>query len=215
MQAGPVAAEQTLATLQASDLQLREARAVARIGALDSRLLAVAAAQDLPESARSTRAQLAQQQVEVAGASAEARQLQLLAPFAGEVVDVAVDAVPGAVVSRQEPLGRVIDPSFWLAEIFVDEDGVKRLQLGAAVTAHVRGLAMETLRGRVEAIDTVPLDQLPAEMLKRPVCSSSAARSTGCGCGWARHRACRRRGWPILWSMPSASAWPTRCGAAP
>lgn len=165
LQAGAVLAEQALTTLESSELHLREARATARMVSLDSRLLASAAVQDLPESARSTRAQLAQQQLEVTGADVEARQLRLLAPFAGLLVDVAQDALPGSVVSRQEPLGRVIDPSFWLAEVFVDEDDVKRLRHGAQVKAHLKGLALETLPGTLESIDTVPVEQLPTEML--------------------------------------------------
>lgn len=162
---GPVPADQPLAELESAELQLREARASARISALDRRLQAGVAAPDLPESARSTRAQLAQQRVEVQGADSEARQLRLLAPFAGVLVDVAQDAMPGAMVSRQEPLGRIIDPGTWVAEVFVDEDDVKRLRLGAPVRAYLKGVGMDTLGGRVESVDAVPLDQLPAEML--------------------------------------------------
>lgn len=165
LQAGAVQPEHELTTLVSAELQLREARATARMVSLDSRLQASVAVQDMPESARSTRAQLAQQRVEVSGADAEAHQLRLLAPFAGLLVDVAVDAVPGTVVSRQELLGRVIDPSFWSAEVFVDEDEVKRLRTGAQIKAYVKGVGYEMLQGRVDAIDTVPVDQLPNEML--------------------------------------------------
>ena len=165
LQAGAVQADQALTLLESPELQLREARATARMTTLDSRMQAGAAVQDLPESARSMRAQLAQQQVEVVGADMEARQLKLLAPFTGWLVDVAHDAWPGSVVSRQEPLARVIDPSFWLAEVFVNEDDVRRLQTGASVKAYLRGMAADMLPGRVEAIDSVPVEQLPAEML--------------------------------------------------
>lgn len=160
-----VATGQPIATLISSELSLREARASARIDALDSRLQASTAAQELPDSTASTRAQLAQQWVEVQGADAEARQLHLLAPFSGQLVDTAPDLAPGTVVSRQTLLGRVIDPGFWLAEVFVDEDDVKRLQPGAAVKAYVHGVDMDTVDGTVHALDTVPVDQLPAEML--------------------------------------------------
>lgn len=166
LQPGEVRADAALTTLQAPELALREARANARMDTLGSRLQAAAAgAQDNPESARSTRAQLLQQQVEVQGADAEARQLQLLAPFAGQLVDVAQDALPGGMVSRQELLGRVIDPSSWLAEVFVNEDDVKRLRPGAAVKAYLQGVSSQKLQGQVEGVDTVPVEQLPAEML--------------------------------------------------
>jgi putative peptide zinc metalloprotease protein len=162
---GEVVQTQGLARLQASELDLREARAQARIGALDSRLLAATGAEGQGESMRSTREQLTQQWVEVQGASREARQLKLAAPFAGELVDVAPDLMPGLVVSRQEVLGRVIDTKRWQAEVFVDEDEAKRLRPGSAVRAYLHGVQMEILDGRIVHIDEAPLDQLPTEML--------------------------------------------------
>jgi putative peptide zinc metalloprotease protein len=89
----------------------------------------------------------------------------LLAPFAGLVVDVARDLMPGQVVARQEVLARVIDPAHWLAEVYVDEDDVKRIQVGARVRTYLHGVHMEVMDGKVDEIDTVPVDQLPAEML--------------------------------------------------
>lgn len=173
--AGPIESDALVAVLESPDLQLREARANARIGALDSRLSAGAAtraAQSSPspgeppaESARSTRAQLAQQQTEIAGASAEASKLRLLAPFRGTVVDIAYDAIGGAMVTRQEVLARVIDTSFWIAEVFVDEDDVRRLRTGSRVKAWLLGTEPRMLTGEIEQIDTVPIEQLPAPML--------------------------------------------------
>ena len=164
-QSGLTDREQLLSQLQSPDLQLREARANARIGALDSRLQATTGADQLMESVRSTREQLSQQWTEMRGTDAESRQLQLGAPFAGRVVDVALDVVPGSMVARQEVLARVIDASRWTAEAYVDEDDVKRIRLGARVRAYLHGVHQEVLDGQVDQIDTVPLDQLPAEML--------------------------------------------------
>jgi putative peptide zinc metalloprotease protein len=144
---------------------LRGAKATARIDALDSRLLATTGAEQLMESVRSTREQLFQQWSEVKGASQEPRQLQLVAPFTGQVVDVVPDLVPGQLVARQEVLARVIDPSRWIAEVYVDEDDVKRIRLGARVRAYLHGVHQEVLEGQVDEIDTVPVDQLPADML--------------------------------------------------
>jgi len=163
--AGQSEANQLVASLASPDLQLREARANAKIGALDSRLLATTGADQLMESVRSTREQLAQQWIEISGAGFESRQLQLAMPFAGLVVDVARDLAPGQVVARQELLARVIDPTRWLAEVYVDEDEVKRISIGAKVRAYLHGVHMEVIDGSVEEIDTVPLDQLPSEML--------------------------------------------------
>ena len=161
-----VAKDASLAELSAPELALREARASARIDALGSRLQAgQSVAGKNTESARSTREQLQQQQVEVSGADAEASQLRLAAPFAGVVVDLARDVAAGLTLARQEVLARVIDPAVWLAEVFVDEDDIRRVRLGAAVKAYVHSLEGEVMRGRVIEIDAVPVEQLPAEML--------------------------------------------------
>ena len=117
------------------------------------------------ESVRSTREQLLQQWTEIMGADAESRQLRLAAPFAGHVVDVARDLAPGQVVARQEVLARVIDPSRWVAEVYVDEDDVRRIRIGARVRGYLHGAQTQVLDGKVDEIDTVPVDQLPSEML--------------------------------------------------
>ena len=99
-QPGPVRAEQVLAALDSSELQLREARASTRIDTLDSRLAAAVVSEgNVADSVRSTRAQLAQQRQEAQGAGVEAKQLHLTSPFTGVLVVIAHDAVPGFVVS--------------------------------------------------------------------------------------------------------------------
>ena len=163
--AGEVRSSQRLAALVSPDLELRGARANARIGALDSRMQAATGAEQLMESLRSTREQLNQQWSEARGTQVESRQLELSAPFAGRVVDVVPDVIAGSMVARQEVLARVIDSTHWIAEAYVDEDDVKRIGLGAQVRAYVHGVHQEVLDGQVDQIDTVPLDQLPAEML--------------------------------------------------
>jgi putative peptide zinc metalloprotease protein len=164
-QPGTVTPQQSLALLESAELDLREARASARMQALDNRLLSSIAAQDLPDSAGSNRAQLVQQQVEVRGAHNEAHQLLMTAPFAGLLVDVALDATPGSMVSRHEPLARLINTQNWVAEVFLDEDDAKRLQPSAQVLAYLLGGSMQKLAGTVASVDTVPVEQLPTEML--------------------------------------------------
>jgi putative peptide zinc metalloprotease protein len=176
--AGTIEPQALVAVLESPELQLREARASARMGSRSSRLSAGAATQaaagghsnaspgePIVESARSTRAQLAQQQLEVRSADTEALQLQLRAPFGGTVVDVAYDSMGGTMVARQELLARVVDTTHWIAEVFVSEDDVRRIRIGAPFKAWLQGVAPEMLTGRVESIDDVPLEQLPAEML--------------------------------------------------
>jgi putative peptide zinc metalloprotease protein len=163
-----VKADQEVASLSAPDLALREARASARLQALDSRLQAIAASQEpaqAAESARSARSQQRQQSAEVQGIDEEARQLALSAPFAGKLVDVDREQAAGAVVARTAPLGRVVDTSRWIAEVFVNEEQFKRIAQGTAVRAYLDGVDAEVLDGTVEEMDPVPLELLPHEML--------------------------------------------------
>lgn len=165
---GQVVAEQSLAKFSASDLALRQARANARIEGLDSRMQAGLAEQAQPESQRSTREQRQQQMVDKQGAGAEAKQLLMTAPFAGQMVDVAHDVATGLTLSSKEVLGRVIDPSVWLAEVFVDEDDVQRVKPGALVRAYLHGVDGQVLQGQVQHVDSAPVEQLPTEMLAAP-----------------------------------------------
>jgi putative peptide zinc metalloprotease protein len=165
---GIVQPGQQVMTLSATDLALRDARAAARIEALDSRLQALAAQADpsmAVESARSARSQHRQQTAEVRAVDEEVRQLELTAPFGGRLVDVEQDAIRGTVVPRSAPLARVVDTSSWIAEVFVDEEQVRRVQVGSHVRAYLRGVDGEVLSGVVEAVDPVPVDRLPHEML--------------------------------------------------
>lgn len=165
---GGVQPGQPVLTLSATDLALRDARATARIEALDSRLQALASQADpgaAVESARSARSQRSQQTAEVRAVDEEARQLALTAPFAGRLVDVQQEVIPGTVVPRTAPLARVVDTSSWIAEVFVDEEEVKRVQAGSAVRAYLHGIDGEVMSGVVESVDPVPVDRLPHEML--------------------------------------------------
>jgi putative peptide zinc metalloprotease protein len=164
-QAGAIQLNRPLVTLDSSDLLLRQARANAKINGLDHRLLAATGSDQLMESVRSTREQIAQQWTELEGAGSESRQLRMTSPFPGFVVDVAKDLMIGSVVARQDVLARVINPDHWIAEVLVDEDAVKRIFIGAEVRAYMHGVHMEIIDGHVDEIDTVPVDQLPTEML--------------------------------------------------
>lgn len=162
---GRVEPGQALARLQVAELTLRDSRATARMDALDAVLQAGVGGEPTRESHRSTREQWMHQKLEQQGADAEARQLQLTAPFGGELIDAVRDLAPGMTVAPREVLGRVIDPSRWVAEVFVDEDQVKRARAGAAVKVYLHAVEGTVLEGQVLAVDSLPVEQLPADML--------------------------------------------------
>lgn len=154
-----------VAELESSELQLRGLQASARIDAIESRLLAATASDQLNESTRSTREQLQQQITTITGADLEAQQLKLTSPFSGVLVDVPTDLASGLIVGRQDVLGRIINPTQWIAEVFVDEEDVKRLHIGNRVKAYLKGYETRVIDGVIDEIDPVPVEQLPVEML--------------------------------------------------
>jgi putative peptide zinc metalloprotease protein len=162
-----------LVRLTSDDLQLREAKAQLQLDALNQRLLAESAqavqsavnVEAQAGSARSTRELWNQRWVELKGAGSEGQQLALMAPFPGQWVDVPSNVIPGSFVNRQELLGRYIDSADWVAEAFVDEDEVKRLEVGASAKAYFHDAEGTSVIAKVVAIDDVPLDALPHEML--------------------------------------------------
>ncbi len=129
-----VAAGQPLFTLDNPDTPQAAAMARAEIAGLKARLAGqsfdAAAAQDVPVAWR----QLEQALARLRDAEAREQRQVVRAPFAGRLVDVPRDAVPGSWVPRREQLGILIDPSSLLAEAMIGEADIGRVQPG--VTAH-------------------------------------------------------------------------------
>lgn len=98
-------------------------------------------------------------------ASSASRRSCLASTSACRASWAAYDLAPGVVVARQELLARVVDPSQWVAEAYVDEEDVRRLRVGAKARVYLQGLSTEVMDATVQQIDSAPLTHLPAEML--------------------------------------------------
>lgn len=92
----------------------------------------------------------------------EQSRMQLVAPFAGRLADVDAQLSAGVWVQPRHPLAILIDPTQWIAEVYVAEEDVARIKKGDA--AKVYNGAHAT-RGKVLQIDTSRTATLPYAML--------------------------------------------------
>jgi putative peptide zinc metalloprotease protein len=127
-----VAAGQALFTLDNPDTAHAAASAGAEIAGLKARLAGQSfdssAAQDVPVTWQQLEAALAR----LRDAEAHAAQLVVRAPFAGRLVDVPHDAVPGVWLPKREQLGILVDPSAMIVEAMVNEADIGRIRRGEA-----------------------------------------------------------------------------------
>jgi putative peptide zinc metalloprotease protein len=88
--------------------------------------------------------------------------LQLVAPFAGRLMDVDSQLRLGAWVQSRQPLAMLVDPSQWVAEVYVREEDIGRIVLGDEARVYAGSHAMS---GRVMEVDTARAASLPYPML--------------------------------------------------
>lgn len=162
---GKVKAGETLIVLDSPDTRSK---------AVQSRILADALALQIDQTVgrsdgaerRSILAeQLAQQQAELRAQQAELRRLELTAPFAGELLDFDHDVKPGVWITANQPIAMLIDPTSWVVDALVEQNALRRIQVGSAVRFYRRNQADAPLRGEVTAIDSARAQTLPNPML--------------------------------------------------
>lgn len=133
--------------------------------AVDSLALQAAALSSQQDSAaRAHLLGLERETVRQSLASAEAAiaQLDLRAPFAGEVVELADPLQRLEWVERGEPLALLVDCASTLAEALVSEQDLRRIAVGAQATIRPRNPDLPAILATVEAIDTSALRTLPS-----------------------------------------------------
>ena len=95
----------------------------------------------------------------------EAERLNLHAPFTGMLMDINNELRSGIWVTPREPLATLIDPTAWLAEVFVAQDRIHLLSEGSAVTFYPEHDRLNPIKGMVVDIDTSRIKTLPHQML--------------------------------------------------
>jgi len=94
--------------------------------------------------------------------SDEQSRMQLVAPFAGRLVDIDPQLRPGVWVQSRHPLAMLIDPAEWVAEVYVPEDDIAGIRPGD----HARVYAgAHPITGKVTQVDTSRAASLPYPML--------------------------------------------------
>ena len=66
----------------------------------------------------------------------------------------------GVWVKPDQPLGVVVDPNNWFADVLINEEDVKRIAVGNQVTLH-QATSLEIQHGKVIEIDTTKASVLP------------------------------------------------------
>ena len=154
-----------LVRLQSADLGSRQQAAQAKVERL-KRALDVSGFDPLARSKRQSAAvELATAEAEWAHLQQEGVNFQPQARGAGVLHLADPDLVPGQWLARHEPIGSVARNGGWVVETWVDEDAVKRLQLGARAVFISDGLAGPALALRLGAIDRDSTRVLPNAML--------------------------------------------------
>lgn len=150
--AGPVAAGELLAELDAPDLRLRSLRNEASLRALDVRLTGLQAQDRGIEQAGVTAGRLDEQVAELRSAADELGRLALRAGFAGLWLDTDRQQQAGVWIGSRAPLGILVDPQRWQVEAYVGQDDVDRLQPGATALFYPER-SVQAIAGKLIEVD--------------------------------------------------------------
>lgn len=174
---GTVEAGATLIVLDEPDITSRALTSEANARSYEARLSGLLAEPGGLAEDAVTRQRLNVQFEEARAARSEIARLTLKTPFAGTWMDVNPDWKPGQWVSRQEPLGILIDPRTWQVDAYVAQDLVHRIAIGDHVRFYSDGQTTP-LNGRVLQIGSTRASQLSHRMLSSrfggPVPSTAA-----------------------------------------
>lgn len=131
----------------------------------------------LYERARVLEQELAAARAEYVAQSAESGRLTVTSPHDGVVRDVDTGLYPGAWVGRGHVLGRVVDGSVALAQVFVHESDIARIKPGAHARLIERRHDGTALDATVIGIDSTASRALPEAMLSSVHGGPIAARA--------------------------------------
>lgn len=149
------------------DLQGRWQEASARVQRLRWQLSAANLDAEQRSGLRVVQQELAAAQSEWQAVEEEMSQHQLVVPFSGELRDLDPDLKAGSWVAARQKLGVVVTEGSMLVETYLDEETVRRVQIGGNAYFYADTPEISPLRLSVRAID-----QDATRMLSRPMLSS-------------------------------------------
>jgi putative peptide zinc metalloprotease protein len=148
-----VRAGQPLLVLTSPELQLRWRRAQARLESLRRQVSASAVNADQRQNIPILAQEESKALAELANVQAEMALYAPMAPFDGVVRDLDPDFQPGVWVGNRERLGVLVNTQGLLVETYLDEDAVRRIQVGDQARFFVDGLEGPVLKLAVSGID--------------------------------------------------------------
>jgi putative peptide zinc metalloprotease protein len=157
-----VAGGELLFALEQPDLRSSAQRAQALADARASELVGLGGLKDGEERRAVIQSERDRFVAEAGVYSGEQSRMQLVAPFAGRLIDIDPQLKPGVWVQSKHPLAMLIDPAQWIAEVYVAEEDIGRIKPGdeARVYSGVHAMA-----GKVVQVDTSRTGSLPYPML--------------------------------------------------
>ncbi|MCU0763135.1 MAG: HlyD family efflux transporter periplasmic adaptor subunit [Hydrogenophaga sp.] len=159
------AAGETVLHLDQPELGYRGARAAAVVGASQDALRGLQAQQADLERVPLARSEVALRLQELQAELTERDRLVLNAPFAGTLVDLDPELMPGTWVSPKQPLASLVGESGWIVEAFVQQADVERLSGNSEATFYPVHQPQSAIKGTVIEIARTRTSQLPNAML--------------------------------------------------
>jgi putative peptide zinc metalloprotease protein len=165
---GAVAAQQPIFVLEAPEQGYRARVAASSVETLDRQLRGLRGLDDGEEQRARLEGRRAMHRAEMQAQKEETERLVLTAPFSGRLTDLDPDLAPGVWVGTRDELAVLVAPEHWQAEVFVDQDELPRLAIGATARFYPEGRRLFPLTGVVVDIErtrtgTLPLDLLSSE----------------------------------------------------
>jgi putative peptide zinc metalloprotease protein len=165
--AGPIAAGDLIARLDAPEARGRAAQSTAMADALTRQLDQTIGRSDGHERRAVIAEQLGSAQAEVAAQRAELGRLSLRAPFSGVLLDHDPDLQPGTWVNGSQPLAMLVDPRTWVVDALVEQSDLDRIAPGAPARVYRRGRLQAPIAALVASVDSSRASVLPHAMLSR------------------------------------------------
>jgi putative peptide zinc metalloprotease protein len=153
-----VSAGELLFALDAPDLKSSAQRAKAMADARALELVGLSGLKDGEDRRASLESERQRFLAEADVFSGEQSRMQLVAPFAGRLIDVDPQLRPGVWVQSRHPLAILVDPTEWVAEVYVPEEDIARIHAGDSARVYSGAHA---ITGKVVEIDSSRAASLP------------------------------------------------------
>lgn len=95
----------------------------------------------------------------------ELNRMDLIAPFAGKLLDMNEHLSVGSWVDPKLPLAVLIDPKSWVVDAYVQERDISRITQGNTATIYLQESHLTKLKGKVLEIDKARVPALPNILL--------------------------------------------------